>query len=90
MWPSQGIPVYPFFLALQRLWRYVASMSRVSDAKKQKKLGRPPVDGEAVNVRLERRKLAELDDWRREQPDLPNRPEAMRRLMALGMTVKRQ
>jgi hypothetical protein len=29
-----------------------------------------------------------LDDWRRKQEDLPGRPEAIRRLVELGLKVK--
>jgi metal-responsive CopG/Arc/MetJ family transcriptional regulator len=29
--------------------------------------------------------LARVDEWRRKQPDIPNRSEAMRRLMALAL-----
>ena len=29
--------------------------------------------------------LATLDDWRRVQPDLPSRAEAIRRLVAIGI-----
>jgi hypothetical protein len=28
-----------------------------------------------------------IDDWRRKQPDLPGRAEAIRRLVELGLTV---
>jgi hypothetical protein len=59
-------------------------MSSVSGAKKPTK-GRPTVDSEAVNVRLERPSIVALDDWRREQPDLPSRPEAIRRLIEAGL-----
>jgi len=55
-------------------------MSTLDSAKKPK--GRPKVDSEAVNVRLERGMLAQLDDWRRDQSDLPSRPEAIRRIVA--------
>ena len=55
-------------------------MSTLPSAKKSGK-GRPSVDSEAVNVRLERPQLSLLDDWRRNQPDLPTRPEAIRRLI---------
>ena len=60
-------------------------MSTENSAEKPKK-GRPPVDSEAVNVRLERSFLSVLDNWRRNQADLPSRPEAIRRLLeqALG------
>lgn len=52
----------------------------ISDAKKPSK-GRPAKDTEAVNVRLERALLQAVDDWRRDQPDVPTRPEAIRRLI---------
>jgi hypothetical protein len=29
-----------------------------------------------------------IDDWRRTQSDLPNRPEAIRRLVELGLASK--
>lgn len=29
--------------------------------------------------------LAKIDDWRRQQPDLPNRSEAIRRLVELAL-----
>jgi hypothetical protein len=39
-----------------------------------------------VGTRIQPELLKRLDDWRREQPDLPSRPEALRRLAekALG------
>ena len=56
-------------------------MSRVFSAKK--KTGRPRVDSEAVNVRLERPALDVLDAWIAAQPEArPSRPEAIRRLLA--------
>jgi hypothetical protein len=57
-------------------------MSTLSSAKK---MGRPSKDTEAVNVRMEREQLDRLDDWRREQSDLPSRPEAIRRLVEKGL-----
>ena len=32
--------------------------------------------------------IARIDDWRRLQPDLPNRAEAVRRLVELGLASK--
>lgn len=55
------------------------------DAPKNPKRGRPSVDSEAVHVRLDRSALAALDDWRRAQPDLPGRPEGIRRLVGLAI-----
>jgi metal-responsive CopG/Arc/MetJ family transcriptional regulator len=33
-----------------------------------------------VSTRIQPEMLKRLDEWRREQPDLPSRPEALRRL----------
>lgn len=57
--------------------------STINSAKKSR--GRPPVESEAVNVRLAVPALKDIDDWRREQDDLPGRPEAIRRLVELGL-----
>jgi hypothetical protein len=59
-------------------------MATENSAKKSR-IGRPSVDSEAVNVRVERDQLVALDDWRRLQSDLPSRPEAIRRLSGLGL-----
>ncbi len=40
-----------------------------------------------VRVQPDMAKL--LDDWRRKQEDLPGRPEAIRRLVELGLKAKR-
>jgi hypothetical protein len=58
-------------------------MSRLSNVKKS--MGRPVVDSEPVTVRMERQQLVALDNWRREQTDLPSRPEAIRRLIEVGL-----
>jgi hypothetical protein len=34
--------------------------------------------------------IARLDDWRRVQPDIPGRAEAVRRLVELGLGVKQK
>jgi hypothetical protein len=60
--------------------------SRINSAKKSR--GRPPVESEAVNVRLTLPALKGIDDWRRQQDDLPGRPEAIRRLVELGLKAK--
>ena len=46
--------------------------------KPQKK--RPSETGTPVQVRLQPDLLAQLDSWRRDQPDLPSRPDALRRI----------
>jgi hypothetical protein len=62
--------------------------SRINTIKKSKR-GRPPVDSEAITVRIAVDALKTLDDWRREQDDLPGRPEAIRRLVDLGLKAKK-
>jgi AMMECR1 domain-containing protein len=61
--------------------------STINSAKKSRR-GRPSVDTEAVNVRMTVETLGTIDNWRRQQDDLPGRPEAIRRLVELGLRVK--
>lgn len=42
-----------------------------------------------VMVRLSPDQIKSLDDWRRKQEDLPGRPEAIRRLVEIGLKAKR-
>ena len=58
-------------------------MSTHNDIKKR--LGRPPVDSEPVTVRMHRDQLDALDAWIAAQLDAPSRPEAIRRLLAIGL-----
>ncbi len=39
------------------------------------------VQNPQINVRMDEDLLKRLDDWRRKQPDLPGRPEAIRRIV---------
>ena len=50
---------------------------------------RADATGEAVLVRLQPELAKPLDAWRRQQDDLPNRPEAIRRLVEIGLKAKR-
>lgn len=53
----------------------------------KKSRGRPPVESEALTVRIHRKQLVALDSWIAKQPEpQPTRPEAIRRLLekALG------
>ena len=49
---------------------------------------RAVVTGEPVMVRVQPEMAKELDDWRRKQADLPGRPEAIRRLVEMGLKAK--
>ena len=59
----------------------------------QKSRGRPKTTGRGVQIgmRWHEPVLAAIDAWRREQPDLPSRTDAIRRLVeqALAGKVKR-
>jgi hypothetical protein len=41
-----------------------------------------------IGVRVDEEFIKQLDAWRRKQDDLPGRPEAIRRLVELGLRVK--
>jgi hypothetical protein len=58
--------------------------STIHSAKKSKR-GRPPVESKAINVRMAVDAIKSLDAWRRQQDDLPGRPEAIRRLVEIGL-----
>ena len=45
------------------------------------KVGRPRTDTEGVMVRLPREMIDQLDDLRRDQKDIPTRPEMIRRIL---------
>jgi len=56
------------------------------DVQSQKRRGRPPTGtNPAIGVRMPESELARLDRWRATQPNLPTRPEAIRRLIELGL-----
>jgi hypothetical protein len=61
--------------------------STINNIKKSKR-GRPPVESEAVTVRIGVDALQVIDNWRHKQDDLPGRPEAIRRLVELGLKAK--
>lgn len=46
---------------------------------------RPTTTGTLVGTRFQPSLLEAVDEWRKEQPDLPTRPEAVRRLVEIGM-----
>jgi hypothetical protein len=50
---------------------------------------RAAVTGEPVLVRVQPDMAKHLDDWRRKQDDLPGRPEAIRRLVEIGLKAKK-
>jgi hypothetical protein len=41
-----------------------------------------------VHLMMTASELRSVDEWRRQQPDLPSRAEAIRRLIELGLSAK--
>ncbi|ETD87284.1 hypothetical protein U713_17010 [Rhodobacter capsulatus YW2] len=57
-------------------------MSTGGAMENEKKMpGRPKTDTEAVNLRLPRELIRQIDDRRRTQIDMPTRPEMIRRAL---------
>jgi hypothetical protein len=57
----------------------------------QKKVGRPPgvmPPYKPFQMKVPESFLALVDDWRRKQPDLPSRAEAIRRLVASAIAAE--
>jgi hypothetical protein len=55
----------------------------------KKTVGRPRTGvGTQIGMRWQEPDLAAIDEWRRQQTDLPSRTEAIRRLVELGLKVK--
>lgn len=62
-------------------------MSSIPDNRKSR--GRPKTGISApVGLRLYEDQLARVDAWAAAQPDAPSRPEAIRRLIELGLKVE--
>lgn len=49
---------------------------------------RAAATGDPVMVRVQPDMAKALDDWRRKQDDLPGRPEAIRRLVEIGLKAR--
>jgi uncharacterized protein YfbU (UPF0304 family) len=54
-------------------------------ARGQKEFNMAPLKSERFELRLDEDGLARIDEWRRQQPDVPTRAEAMRRLVDVGL-----
>jgi metal-responsive CopG/Arc/MetJ family transcriptional regulator len=55
-------------------------MTSIKETKKPKK-GRPTVESEAINLRLTADIMSAIDEWRRQQDEIPNRQEAIRQML---------
>jgi hypothetical protein len=64
-------------------------MKKAKVSVRKKKIGRPATGiGTLIGIRWHEPALTAVDDWRRLQPDLPSRGEAIRRLVGLGLKAK--
>jgi hypothetical protein len=59
--------------------------SIVSNIRKKKRIGRPPIGAIPVLVRVPPAEMQPLDKWISEQKGYISRPEAIRRLVELGL-----
>jgi hypothetical protein len=64
------------------------SMARQTVLSQKKRGPAPTGKGTLIGVRLQPAPLSELDAWAARQDDTPSRPEAIRRLVELGLLAK--
>ena len=62
--------------------------STLSDNGKKKRIGRPPVGAILIGVRVPPADVATLDAWIKAHASAMSRPEAIRRLVELGLRVR--
>ena len=74
-------------LAARLICDIKVSMARQSVISKKKRGPAPTGKGEPVLVRLQPHRLRTLDAWRERQEDEPSRPEAIRRLVEMGLAA---
>jgi hypothetical protein len=63
--------------------------STLSDIRK-KRIGRPPVGAIPIMVRVPPAGVKEIDDWIKKRAPEMSRPQAIRRLVELGLTLKQR
>jgi hypothetical protein len=76
-------------LPLDLPFRYKKLMSKSTLSRTRKRIGRPPTGAESVHLRVLPDQSAAIDAWivKQKEPDL-TRPEAIRRLVEIGLKVK--
>ena len=62
--------------------------SPLSDNRKKKRIGRPPVGAILIGVRVPPADVATLDAWIKKHAPEMSRPEAIRRLVELGLETR--
>jgi hypothetical protein len=79
--------VFPHLLGLL-FYNIVYSMKSISNIVKQRGRGRPATDATPILVRMPPAVLESLDLWIAKQKDGQTRPEAIRRLVEIGLNKK--
>ena len=64
---------------------YRVNVKSQSDIPALRPRARATTTGTLVGTRFQAELLDAIDEWRKAQPDLPTRPEAVRRLVGIGM-----
>jgi hypothetical protein len=59
----------------------------ISRTGKKRGRGRPATGSESIHLRLLPQQMANVDKWISDQADQPSRPEAIRRLIDLGLSA---
>jgi hypothetical protein len=57
----------------------------ITRTRKKAGRGRPSTGSKSVHLRVLPDQMADIDDWTARQPDKPSLPEAIRRLVQLGL-----
>ena len=66
---------------------YRASMKTSTRDNVKTRKRRPETTGEMVGVRLQPEAMRRIDQYRAQEADVPSRPEAIRRLVDLGLAL---
>jgi hypothetical protein len=84
------VPVRKLALPLGLLFWYTQFMRKSIKVHQKKKVGRPATGRDpAVTIRLPSDVLGQVEDWAKRQEDQPARSPAIRRLVELGLKVKK-
>jgi hypothetical protein len=68
------------------IFRYAKFMATsITRTRKKAGRGRPSTGSKSVHLRVLPDQMAEIDEWIVRQPDKPSLPEAIRRLVQLGL-----
>ena len=65
-------------------------MAKATDDTTKPRKPRPETTGTPIMVRMQADDLQILDDWRRNELDVPGRAEAIRRLIPMGVAFDRE